>query len=113
MFDRPQVGPAYDDTPNGYSDQTSKELYLQEHYLPIANSGGVAIVQSREELVKAVREGLEHPEKLAEGRRRLIREICTFDDGKATDSGSKGLPPVVWIGALIVIAAAVVWWVTR
>ena len=27
--------------------------------------------------------------------------------------GSKGLPPVAWIGALIVIAAAVVWWVTR
>jgi carbon monoxide dehydrogenase subunit G len=27
--------------------------------------------------------------------------------------GSKGLPPVVWIGALIVVAAAVVWWVTR
>ena len=31
------------------------------------------------------------------------------EDGK----GSKGLPPVVWIGALIVIAAAIVWWVTR
>jgi carbon monoxide dehydrogenase subunit G len=31
--------------------------------------------------------------------------------GNAT--GSKGLPPIVWIGALIVIAAAVVWWVTR
>ena len=27
--------------------------------------------------------------------------------------GSKGLPPVVWIGALIVVAAAIVWWVTR
>ena len=29
------------------------------------------------------------------------------------DTPSKGLPPVVWIGALIVVAAAVVWWVTR
>jgi carbon monoxide dehydrogenase subunit G len=28
-------------------------------------------------------------------------------------NGSKGLPPAVWIGALIVIAAAIVWWVTR
>ncbi|WP_395021216.1 carbon monoxide dehydrogenase subunit G [Dongia sp.] len=26
---------------------------------------------------------------------------------------SKGLPPVVWIGGLIVIAAAIVWWATR
>ena len=31
----------------------------------------------------------------------------------AAGTGSKGLPPVVWIGGLIVIAAAVVWWVTR
>jgi carbon monoxide dehydrogenase subunit G len=28
-------------------------------------------------------------------------------------AGSKGLSPVVWIGALIVVAIAVVWWVTR
>jgi uncharacterized protein len=27
--------------------------------------------------------------------------------------GSKGLPPAVWIGGLIIIAAAIVWWVTR
>jgi carbon monoxide dehydrogenase subunit G len=26
---------------------------------------------------------------------------------------SKGLPPMVWIGGLIVVAAVVVWWVTR
>jgi len=32
-------------------------------------------------------------------------------DGKT--GVSKGLPPVVWIGALIVVAAAVVWWATR
>jgi carbon monoxide dehydrogenase subunit G len=31
----------------------------------------------------------------------------------AAPGGSKGLPPLVWIGALIVIAAAVVWWVVR
>jgi carbon monoxide dehydrogenase subunit G len=29
------------------------------------------------------------------------------------DSASRGLPPLVWIGGLIVIAAAVVWWVAR
>jgi carbon monoxide dehydrogenase subunit G len=28
-------------------------------------------------------------------------------------TGSKGLPPVVWIGGLIVVAAVVVWWVTH
>jgi carbon monoxide dehydrogenase subunit G len=33
------------------------------------------------------------------------------NDGKA--GGSKGLPPAVWVGALIVVAAAIVWWATR
>jgi CDP-glycerol glycerophosphotransferase (TagB/SpsB family) len=91
IFDRPQVGPAYDDTPNGISHQSSQELYLQEHFLPIAKSGGVEICRSREELIRAVKDGLEHPEKLAEGRRRLIREICTFNDGKATDRVARGV----------------------
>jgi carbon monoxide dehydrogenase subunit G len=39
--------------------------------------------------------------------------VPPIEDAKATGVASKGLPPVIWIGALIVIAAAVVWWVTR
>lgn len=31
----------------------------------------------------------------------------------AVPAASKGLPPIVWIGGLIVIAAAIVWFVTR
>jgi len=37
--------------------------------------------------------------------------VPPINDGKA--GGSKGLPPAVWIGALIVVAAAIVWWATR
>ena len=37
--------------------------------------------------------------------------VPPVDGGKA--GGSKGLPPAVWIGALIVVAAAIVWWATR
>jgi len=36
-----------------------------------------------------------------------------IDDATTGKAGSGGLPPMVWIGGLIVIAAAVVWWVTR
>src|SRR5690349_2631275 len=32
---------------------------------------------------------------------------------EAQGTGSKGLPPLVWVGGLIVIAAAIVWWATR
>jgi carbon monoxide dehydrogenase subunit G len=36
-----------------------------------------------------------------------------IDNAKSAGTGSKGLPPAVWIGGLIIVAAAVVWWVTR
>jgi hypothetical protein len=85
ILDRPQVGPAYDDTPGGKFDRTAREVYLQEHYLPITNSGGLDVVRSREELIAAVRSGLDNPGRLAEGRKKLVREICTFDDGKSTE----------------------------
>jgi CDP-glycerol glycerophosphotransferase (TagB/SpsB family) len=85
VFDRPQIGPAYDDTPGGKYEQTSRDLYIQEHYLPITQSGGLEIVHSRDELVRAIRSAIEDPGRLAEGRKRLVREICTFDDGRATE----------------------------
>ncbi|MBV8729711.1 MAG: CDP-glycerol glycerophosphotransferase family protein, partial [Acidobacteriia bacterium] len=85
IMDRPQVGPAYDDTPGRRFDRTARELYLQEHYLPITRSGGLEIVRDRRALVKAVRDGLEHSTGLGAGRKRLVREICTYDDGHSTD----------------------------
>lgn len=85
IFDRPQVGPGYDDSFGGKYDQTARDLYLQEHYLPITRSGGLAIAHSGQQLIRAIRSGIEDPGRLAEGRKRLVREICTYDDGRATD----------------------------
>ncbi len=91
IFDRPQVGPAYDDRPGRPYDRLTKELYLREHYLPITRSGGLDIVNSRDELIAAIRAGFEQPARLAEGRKRMVREICTYDDGQATHRVDLGL----------------------
>jgi CDP-glycerol glycerophosphotransferase (TagB/SpsB family) len=85
IFDRPQIGPAYDDTPERTYDRTARELYLQEHYLPITHSGGLEIAYSRAELIHAVRSAMDDPGRLADGRKRLVREMCTYDDGRATE----------------------------
>jgi hypothetical protein len=85
IFDRPQIGPAYDDSPGQKYDQACKELYLHEHFLPITHSGGIEVVHSRAELIGAIRSGLENPDRLKEGRRKLVREVCTYDDGRATE----------------------------
>lgn len=84
IFDKPQIGPAYDDTPGKPFDRIARELYLREHYLPITYSGGLDLARNRVEAIRAVNAGFEHPERLAKGRARLIKEICTYGDGKST-----------------------------
>jgi len=85
IFDRFQIGPAYDDTPSRKYDRASIEVYYQEHFLPIVESKGVAIVRSRQDLIQSVRTGFTNPEEQSEGRRRIVQEICTFDDGRCTE----------------------------
>lgn len=84
ILDRAQIGPAYDANPGGKYDRAAKECYLQEHFLPIYHSGGLAIARSERELITAVARALGNPGELADGRKRIVREICTFADGKAT-----------------------------
>ena len=82
IFDKYQVGPAYDDSPSRKYDRAAIECYHQEHFLPITQSGGIAIVRSRNDLILAVRTGFTNPDHMREGRRRIVEEICTFSDGK-------------------------------
>ncbi|MDL1911673.1 hypothetical protein FBQ81_13450 [Chloroflexi bacterium CFX6] len=87
IFDKPQVGPAYDPEGRPQYDQVLKELYLREHYLPITNSGGLALAGNTGEFIEAVCSALREPGRLAVGRQKLVEEICTFDDGKSTERG--------------------------
>ncbi len=91
IFDRPQIGPAYDDRPGGKFDRIVKELYQREHFLPIVQSGGLDVVTSREAMIAAIRDGLEHPERKTAERRQMVREIATFTDGRATERVSDAL----------------------
>ncbi|MGE3818373.1 MAG: hypothetical protein AB7I30_02980 [Isosphaeraceae bacterium] len=83
IFDRPQIGPAYDDSPGGRYDRVTRELYDREHFLPITRSGGLALAFSRAELVAAVREALSNPAKGQAGRAEIVRQICAFSDGRS------------------------------
>ena len=84
IFDRPQIGPAYDADPQKKYDRTLRDLYKREHYLPIVESGGLDIVSNRAELNQAICSAMEFPEERSEGRKKIVSEICTFADGKST-----------------------------
>lgn len=85
IFDRPQVGPAYDESPARKYHRSAIECYHQEHFLPIMESGGMSIVRRRSDLIEAVRAGFADPEKLHEGRENIVKEICTFSDGRCCE----------------------------
>lgn len=84
ILDRPQIGPAYDESPGGKYHRSAYECYQQEHFLPILHSGGLAVARGRRELVAAVRAAILDPAAQRSARRAMVREICTFDDGKCT-----------------------------
>ena len=85
FFDRPQVGPAFDASPGRSFDRHARDLYRREHFVALCASGGLAVVHGPEELVATVRTYLEHPERDAEGRRRLLAEVATTTDGRSTE----------------------------
>jgi len=91
IFDRPQIGLAYDDRPGSKYDRASKELYLREHYLPITNSGGLDIAYSYVEMINAIKSAMLTPQKLKLGREKMVLEICSFNDGKATERVNNSL----------------------
>ncbi|MFN8528532.1 MAG: CDP-glycerol glycerophosphotransferase family protein [Anaerolineae bacterium] len=90
IFDRPQIGPAYDTAGSKYH-QVMRDLYLREHFLPITNSGGLAISDTPEALITHITEALENPAVRSAERKQMIREIITYDDGKAVERVNLGL----------------------
>ncbi|MBP9040235.1 MAG: CDP-glycerol glycerophosphotransferase family protein [Anaerolineaceae bacterium] len=95
IFDRPQIGGAYDPGNSKKYDRILKDLYIREHYLPITNSGGLDLVYSRNQFVSAINTALEHPELRADGRRKIVEEICTYADGKSKERLLQGLKELI------------------
>ncbi len=91
IFDRPQIGPAYDNHPGKKYDQAMRDLYLREHYIPITNSGGLQIAYSFGQLREYIIDAFRSPERYSEGRKKMIRALCTYDDGKSTQRVARAI----------------------
>ena len=85
IFDKPQIGSAYDDQPGNKYDQIVKDLYKREHFIPIVNSDGLELAHSCDELVLLINSAFENPSRLSSERKKMVKEICTYDDGKGSE----------------------------
>jgi hypothetical protein len=99
-FDRPQIGPAYDDRPGRRYERICRELYEREHYLPITRSGGLAVVESRQEMIDALNQSLSNPAHRHHEREAMLRAICTYTDGQCTERVSRGIGAFLGADAL-------------
>jgi hypothetical protein len=84
-FDRPQVGPTFLPGIPAAARRRVARFYRQEHWAPIARSGGVTTVDDLPELVAALGDGLQRPERLHAGRERMLDDVLTYRDGRSSE----------------------------
>jgi CDP-glycerol glycerophosphotransferase (TagB/SpsB family) len=83
IFDRPVVNLDYDPEPRQPQQEVIKDVnHVWDHFKPIAESGGVWLVNNHEEMVEAVRTYLAHPELHREKRRWIAEYVCGYVDGR-------------------------------
>ena len=83
MFDRPIVNLDYDPEPGRPNQQLVHDVnHLWTHFKPVAESGGVWLVRTPDELVHAVTTYLAHPEMHREKRRWIVEFVCGYVDGQ-------------------------------
>lgn len=83
IFDRPIVNLDYDPEPGQPNQALVKDVnHVWTHFKPIAESGGVWLVNNEEEMVKAVKTYLVRPELHRDKRRWIAEYVCGYLDGR-------------------------------
>ena len=84
IFDKPIVNLDFDPQPSRSDQQLVKDVnHLWPHFKPIAESGGVWLVNDFEEMVCAIETYLKKPKLHREKRKWMVEHVCGFADGKS------------------------------
>jgi hypothetical protein len=84
VFRKPQIGPAYDDILPEKA-HLMCQMYWQEHFIPIMKTKGLALANSKSEMIDLINEALYEPLRMTNASDRIVEEIITYKDGKCTD----------------------------
>ena len=83
IFDRPVVNLDYDPEPGAPNQALVKDVnHVWSHFKPIAESGGVWLVDDAAAMINATRTYLAHPELHREERRAIAALVCQHLDGR-------------------------------
>jgi hypothetical protein len=82
-FGKPQIGPAY--LTNKRTSKLLKQMYFQKHFKPIVLGKGIELANSKEELITKINEALLAPSKFTNNSKRVLTDIITYTDNRATE----------------------------
>lgn len=82
-YNKPQIGPAYLHTK--IASHLLEQMYWQEHFVPVMQTGGLMLARSADELVQHVNNALQNPSVYTEKNHAVLESIITFTDGRSTD----------------------------
>jgi hypothetical protein len=83
VFDKPQIGLAYDESTPERLRICMEELYQRDHYRPLTTSGAIRIVRSRAEFRAGVRSLLADPSQGRRERAAMVLDVCGAPVGSA------------------------------
>ena len=83
IFDCPVVNLDFDPQPGQADQKLIKDInHRWNHFKPVAESGGVRLVNNYDELTNAVLTYLQDPSLDREGRARIVHHVCEYADGR-------------------------------
>ncbi|MCM3874376.1 MAG: hypothetical protein ND895_27110 [Pyrinomonadaceae bacterium] len=92
IFDRPVINLDFDPAPGQPHQSLIKEInHLWTHFKPVAESGGVWLVNDFAELVNAIKTYLVKPELHREKRRSIAEYVCGYLDGSCGERAARAV----------------------
>jgi hypothetical protein len=92
IFDRPIVNLDFDPEPGRQLDALVKDVnHRWTHFKPVAESGGLWLVEDEAAMLGAITGYLERPELHREERRRIASDVCEFTDGRSGERMASAL----------------------
>ena len=92
IFDKPVVNLDFDPQPSKTDQQLVKDInHKWNHFKPIAESGGVWLVNDFDEMVEAVKTYLREPELHSEKRKWVAEYVCGYVDGRCGERMAKAI----------------------
>lgn len=84
VFNKPQIGPYYDDI-HLSKQHLFRNMYFQEHYLPIVKSKAVSLPKNKADYISMVNEALQDPFSHTSHNADCVKEIITYTDGQSSN----------------------------